>query len=101
MIHRYTLYCIPGKLFRSGMHFLTLGEWITDPSFLILCHGILSEEEYQYFLGKKNIPIYQAVSYAWTGLYPAHESKKYTLTQFCGYIHRTDFNEWSGFINVG
>lgn len=101
MIHKYTLYCEPGHLFKSGKHYLTIGEWITDPSFLIICHGIMSEDEYRDFLGKKHIPIYQGVSFAWTGLYPAHESKKFALTQFCGYIHRTDFLEWSGYINVG
>lgn len=101
MLHKYTLYCYPGHLFQSGKHFLTLDEWVTDPSFLILSHGIMSEAEYQHFLTQNRIPIYQGVSFAWVGIYPAHESKKYAESQFSGYLHRQTIKDWSGFINVG
>lgn len=98
--HRYTLYCMPGHLFRPGRHFLVLDDWITNPSFLILSHGIMSEQEYQYFCSQKSIPIYQSVSYCWIGLYPAHESKKYSETQYCGRLYRKSKKEWSGMIHV-
>ena len=101
MQHRYTLYCIPGKLFKPGRHFLTLDCWITDPEYLILTHGIMSEDEYKYFRKQKSIPIYQGVSFAWIGLYPAHESKKYSDTQYCGTLKRKSDSEWSGIIHVG
>ena len=101
MNYRYTLYCVPGSIFRPGMHFLKLGEWVTDPDYLILAHGIMSSDEYRQFMTQKRVPIYQGVSYAWVGLYPAHQSKKYSETQFCGYLHRSANTEWKGFINVG
>lgn len=101
MNYRYTLYCVPGTIFRPGMHFLKLGEWVTDPDYLVLAHGIMSAEEYRHFMAQRKVPIYQGVSYAWVGLYPAHQSKKYTETQFCGYLHRSAKEEWKGFINVG
>ena len=103
MNHKYTLFCVPGYLFKPGIHFLRLGEWVTDPSFLILSHGIMSETEYQDFIKRKSIPIFQGVSFAWVGIYPAHESKKFADTQFCGYLHKSEFDilEWSGYIHVG
>ena len=101
MNYKFTLYCVPGQLFRPGMHFFKIGEWITDPSYLILSHGIMSAAEYRHFLTQQQVPIYQGVSFAWIGLYPAHESKKFTETQFCGYLHRSQINEWKGYINVG
>ena len=101
MIYKYSLYCVPGQIFRPGMHYFKIGEWVTDPSFLILAHGIMSADEYRKFMSQKRVPIYQGVSFAWIGLYPAHESKKYTETQFCGYLHRASDREWKGFINVG
>lgn len=102
MNYKYTLYCVPGHLFRPGRHFLCIGSWITDPSYLILSHGIMSASEYQHFQTQEKIPIYQGVSFAWIGLYPAHESKKYAETQFCGYLRKT-FNKdlWWGDIHVG
>ena len=101
MNYKYTLYCKPGCLFRPGIHYLSIGEWITDPGYLVLAHGIMSGEEYRHFKAQKKIPIYQGVSFAWIGLYPAHDSRRYPLTQFCGYLHRSDDNTWKGYINVG
>ena len=101
MNYKYTLYCKPGVLFHSGLHFLFIGDWITDPSYLILSHGVMSEEEYRHFKTQQRIPIFQGVSFAWIGLYPAHDSRRYPLTQFCGYLHRVDENKWKGCINIG
>ena len=98
---KYTLYCEPGSLFKSGLHFLFIGAWVTDPSYLILTHGIMSESECRHFLKQKSIPIYQGVSFAWIGLYPAHESKKYGDSQYCGTLTRKGHLEWSGYIHVG
>lgn len=100
MQHRYTLMCVPGHLFRSGWHYLILDEWIVNPSFLILTHGIISEVEYRHFQSQKTIPIYQSASYCWIGLYPAHESKKYAETQYCGVLHKKSDKEWSGMLHV-
>ena len=101
MQHRYTLYCIPGHLFTSGRHYLLLDEWYVNSSYLILCHGIMSEAEYRHFMQQQAIPIYQSLSYSWIGLYPAHESKKYSETQYCGKLYRRKNKEWSGYIHVG
>lgn len=102
MNHKFTLYCLSGRLFRPGRHYLVLDAWVTDPSFLILAHGILSESEYRNFYSMDHIPIYQCVSYSWIGLYNFHESKKLTETQFAGWLHRTkNYNEWSGILHVG
>ena len=101
MIYKYTLYCVPGRLFRPGMHFFKIGSWVSDPSYLILAHGIMSEAEYRQFMSQARVPIYQGVSFAWIGLYPAHESKKYSETQFCGYLKRSSEKEWKGMLNIG
>lgn len=102
MNHKFTLYCDSGHLFRPGCHYFVIDEWITEPQYLILSHGILSEEEYQNIHNKDHIPIFQCVSYSWIGLYNYHESKKYVETQFAGWLHRTTkYNEWSGFLHVG
>ena len=101
MIHKYTLYCLPGYLFKPGKHFLSFDRWVTEPEYLILSHGILSENEYRHFMQQTSIPIYQGVSFSWIGLYPAHESKKYGDTQYCGSLTRKDTREWSGYIHVG
>lgn len=100
MQHRYTLMCEPGYLFRPGRHYLIMDVWIMPPSFLVLSHGIMSEVEYQHFRKQLAIPIYQSVSYCWIGLYPAHESKKYSETQYCGVLRKKSDREWSGFIHV-
>ena len=101
MNHKYTLCCIPGRLFRPGMHFFILDDWITDPSLLILSHGIMSEQEYNSVLSQNRIIIYQCIGCSWIGIYPMHESKKYKDTQFAGYLHRTKSNVWKGVIHVG
>lgn len=102
MNHKFTLYCVPGRLFRPGRHYLVLDEWLTDSRFLILSHGIMSEDEYRNIYSKDHIPIFQCVSYSWIGLYNYHESKKYVETQFTGWLHRTQkYKEWSGIIHVG
>lgn len=99
-MYKYTLYCVPGRLFRPGMHYLKIGDWVTDSSYIILCHGIMSPLEYRQFMKKRFIPIYQSVSFAWIGLYPAHESKKFAGTQFAGYLYRINRIEWGGILNV-
>lgn len=104
MNHKYTLCCNRGHLFRSGKHFLILDRWLLPPvgaGVVILCHGIMSEQEYQHFIRQYMVPIYQGVSFAWIGLYPAHESKKFASTQFAGYLKRTNNVEWSGYLHVG
>lgn len=101
MQHRYTLYCVPGHLFTPGKHFLLLDEWLVNPSYLILSHGIMSEAEYRHFLQQQAIPIYQSLSFSWIGLYPAHESKKISDTQYCGKLFRRSEKKWSGYIHVG
>ena len=104
MNHKYTLCCNRGHLFSSARHFLMLDRWLAPPyntSVLILSHGIMSEQEYRYFLSKQAIPIFQCVSYSWIGLYPMHESKKVKDIQFAGYLYRDSIKEWSGYINVG
>lgn len=104
MNHKYTLLCNKGSLFRSGKHFLILDRWfypIYGTSVLILCHGIMSEQEYQDIKHKKSIPIFQCISSSWIGIYPMHESKKIADNQFAGYLHRDNEKEWSGYINVG
>lgn len=101
MNHKYTLCCKPGRLFRPGTHYLIAGAWITDPSLLVLNHGIMSEQEYQSLIQKDKVIIYQCIGCSWIGLYPMHESKKIQDTQFAGYLYRRYFNEWSGKIHVG
>ena len=103
MNHKYTLLCNKGDLFRSGRHFLVLDRWfvpISGTSVLILCHGIMSEQEYQAIIQKQSIPVFQCVNCSWIGLYPMHESKKMQDTQFAGYLHRDNRIEWSGYLNV-
>lgn len=102
MIYKYTLYCKPGRLFRPGRHYLKIGEWVTDSSYIILCHGIMSQEEFRQFQRMDHVPVYQCVSYSWIGLYNFHESKKYNETQFAGWLSRTEnYYEWSGCLHVG
>ena len=101
MIHKFTLYCVPGRLFCPGTHYLILDEWLVDSSYLILAHGIISENEYRHMLTQITIPIYQGVSYSWVGLYPAHQSKKIVDTQYAGDLVRISEKKWSGRINVG
>lgn len=103
MNHKYTLCCNKGHLFRSERHFLILDRWLTPvygTSVLILCHGIMSEQEYQAIIQKQSVPVFQSLNGSWIGLYPMHESKKMQDSQFAGYLYRDNRIEWSGFINV-
>ena len=100
MNHKFTLYCRPGRLFRPGLHYLVLDEWLLDPSYLVLCNGIMSEQEYQHIMQKKSVSIFQSVSFSWVGLYSSHESRKYADTQYCGRLYRKSNKEWRGYINV-
>lgn len=103
MIHKFTLCCNKGYLFRTGKHFLIFDRWLLPPagtSVLILAHGIMSENEYQQFIRQRLIPVYQSVSHSWIGLYPAHESRKFEGSQLAGYLKRETNTEWGGYLNV-
>ena len=43
---RYTLYCEYGHNGRPGKHYLYIGGWIHPPHSVVLCHGTLTEEEW-------------------------------------------------------
>lgn len=100
MQHRYTLLCEPGYLFKPGLHRLILDIWVHNTADLVLCHGIMSEQEYQHFRQQKKIPVYQSVSNCWIGLYPSHESKRYSEVQLCGDLEQYTQREWRGYISV-
>lgn len=103
MNHKYTLLCNKGHLFHSERHFLILDRWvvpISGTSVLILSHGIMSEQEYLAIIQKRSVPVFQCVNCSWIGLYPMHESKKMTDTQFAGNLYRDNLIEWSGYLNV-
>ena len=104
MVHKYTLCCNKGELFRSGKHFFVLDRWITPPqntTVLILSHGIISENEYQQIRNQERIAIYQSVTFSWIGIYPYHETKKYGDYQFSGYLKKENSVMWGGYIHVG
>ena len=100
MNYKFTLCCIPGRLFSPGQHFLFLGDWVTDPSCLILMQGIMSEDEYNTYRNQDRIMIYQNLAFSWIGLYPFHESRRQIGTQYSGDLIRVNEKEWSGYLNV-
>lgn len=44
---RYTLYCEYGRLGRPGAHFLHVGEWIRPDGHVVLCHGTMTDDEWE------------------------------------------------------
>ena len=103
MNHKYTLCCNAGRLFTPGRHFLIMNRWIIPPvesSLVILCHGIMSEDEYNTYRNQERIMIYQNLAFSWIGLYPFHESKRQIGTQYSGDLIKQSEVEWSGYLNV-
>ena len=102
MNHKYTLYCIPGHLFRSDRHYLLMDEWLLpeDTSILILSHGIMSEQEYRQYMSQERIMVFQNLSFSWVGLYTYHKSKRNIEEQYAGDLIRNSEVEWSGILNV-
>lgn len=47
---KYTFFCELGRLYRPGLHYLMIGDWIIpDPArFVILAHGNMTSQEYAY-----------------------------------------------------
>lgn len=102
MNHKFTLYCVPGHLFRSNRHYLLMDEWLLpeDTSILILSHGIMSEQEYRQFMGQDRIMVFQNLSNHWVGLYSYHKTKRYIDDQYIGDLVRISEKVWSGYLNV-
>ena len=90
MNHRFTLYCLPGQIFRPGRHYLIIDRWIPySADYVILSHGIMTELEYQRIKQTGSVPIYQSMSFAWVGIYNYHKSKKYLDIQYIGSLYKS------------
>ena len=103
MNHKFTLCCNRGHIFRPGKHFLMIDRWMLPPdntSVLILCHGIMSEQEYRQFMSQERIMVFQNLSYHWVGLYSFHETKRYLDDQYIGDLVRISEKVWGGYLNV-
>ena len=100
MNYRYTLYCVPGRLFCPGTHYLSIGDWVTPAGYLILSHGIMTEEEHEKITIGKAVCIYQNIGCSWIGIYPTHASKKDKDTVCVGVLHHIRDNIYGGGIHV-
>lgn len=107
-IIKYTLYCQNGHLFKSGVHYLTLGEWIDyENGRTILEHGIMSEEEAKQILSQSLVNVYQysqnnrmSIREEYNIKYMKKVIDRRKLESFAGCLHRVSEYEWEGRIRV-
>lgn len=76
---KYTLYCVPGVMGRTGKHYLYLGGWIRPAHTIILTHGVMSYCEYEEIQRNGYAVVYSHPGLNWIGIYQSG---------FCGY-HKT------------
>lgn len=60
--HPYTIYCEHGINFNERKCYFLIGKWLGYSSeYVILCHGKLSESEYQQYWNQQIINIFEDV----------------------------------------
>ena len=97
---KYTLYCIPGRNFRPGVHCLLLGRWLeAKPARLILIHGNIPDQKVQEFIDKKKVAVFKDNRYhtlsVEAGYNPAYMKRIEDIEQsqqFCGYLLQQSWN---------
>lgn len=98
---KYTLYCEPGFLGRPGIHSLYIGDWIRPAGAVVLCHGNMSESEYDYISRSGVCPLYNDVRVHLTFVYQdaptnggtVYRQEKSKGSNVCGFLRKSLYNE--------
>lgn len=105
---KYTLYCNKGVLFKSGTHFLTIGDWLPyRPDRIILQHGMFTDAEARQIKSQTYVNVYQSachnivsVTEPYNSRYMERKKDKELLQAYIGALVRENENLWTGRVHV-
>lgn len=105
---KYSLICENGHLFRTGAHYLIIGEWVSfGYGYTILQHGVLSDEEYHQIKTQSLVNVYQDMRNKAVSILPCYHDRyfdrnadKTKLTSYCGCLHRESEVIWGGEVHI-
>ena len=105
---KFTLFCENGYLFKTGSHYLLLGQWVEYcEGYTILQHGTLSDQEAHQISTQSLVNVYQDMRNKAIGITaPYHE--KYLLRQenmkdltlYAGCLKRQSKYCWKGDVRI-
>ena len=100
---KYTLYAKHGSAFRAGPHFLCIGSWILPDlnRYVILKHGTMSENEYNYVCTKSKLPIYEYAPISWVDIFPYQENGFFRFQRIGSLYKSMDPHRWMGTLKHG
>lgn len=106
---KYTLYCKKGQIFRSGPHFLLVGNWLQwMPDMVILQHGLLTDAELHQLDSQTMVNVYQDARFGCISIVEPYADKYLKrkdmvlnkLTQYIGCLNRESFRFYTGSVHV-
>ena len=106
---KYTLYCARGQIFRSGPHFLYIGDWLEwHPDMVLLHHGLLTDAEARQIRTQEYVNIYQDARFGCVSIVEPYAPKylqrkdldSSKLTQYIGYLTRETPYFYTGRVHV-
>lgn len=100
---KYTLYADVGKCFRSGAHYLYIGEWLDlDKSrFVVLVHGTMSRNVYNHVCTMSRLSIYEYAPVSWVDIFPYQDNGFFRFQRIGTLYKRKDLDEWIGGLRHG
>ena len=105
---KYSLYCQKGVLFKTGTHFLSIGEWVDYSSDkVILQHGMLTDAELKQIRSQTLVNVYQSACHNLVSIVEPYNTRYYErkkdkamLQAFIGCLVKKSDDLWMGKVHV-
>ena len=105
---KYTLLCREGCNLRPSVHYLFLGKWLPfDRRYIILQHGIMTEDKARETLAANDLSIFYdsryhvlSIEHFYNQSYYKRMKQDEELQQYVGCLHRQKKNLYAGVLNL-
>ena len=93
---KYTLFCRPGRLFSTDLHYLYIGSWVNfSDGFIVLKHGIMTDDKLSEILIRGYVNVFSdsrfnciSIDHFYNESYYRRIVADEDLQQYCGRLVR-------------